>query len=66
MDGMIGLDDKLRIRLFRSEKKRIKKAALEAQDDAGEKKYRDTSHFVRAAVMRLLREEEKRQEGMSK
>lgn len=46
-------------RVFDAELKRIDKVIREAQDDAGESRYQNRSHFMRCAVMRLLRIEER-------
>lgn len=60
------LEVRFNCRLFKTEKKRVSKIIKLAKDDAGEKRYNDNSHFVRCAVMRLLREEEKCQEQSTK
>lgn len=52
------IDDKADCRLFESEKQRIDNVVQKICDHAGELKYRNRSHFMRCAVIRLLREEE--------
>jgi len=52
----------LSIRLFSDEYDDIEKCIVNSKDADGFRKYDNTSHFVRCAIIKLIREERKRDE----